>query len=465
MNDRAMPRDVAAERAVLGAMLTNETVADEIFEIVQPRDFYEWKHEEIAATIHLLREENTRVDLVTVADRLLSSGRLEKVGGFPYLHGLMDAVPTAANGPFYAEIVLRRSQQRTIVDVSMWLGQAGSKPDTDLDDIPELLATAEERIHEARNRVPEKDGIPRAAEMVDDALEAADRPEKSERIRTSWPDLNHIYAGHFPKHLIILGARPAVGKTLIALGMARHSAFERGIPTLHITIEISGTEVVYRLLACEAGIELSHLIESRCTASDWDKLARARRAVEQAPIFIHDVDAITVAGVDQAIASVERRHGVKIGLVVIDYLQLMDPPQGKRNANRQEDVAGMSRGLKKLAKKRGIPIIACAQLNRGPTQRADKRPTMSDLRESGSIEADADEILLLHRDSEPESERAGEIDVIVEKQRNGPKGTVTLAFQGHRGRAMSMSGDRYGPATPSKPSRRWSPSDAVGDSQ
>jgi replicative DNA helicase len=281
---------------------------------------------------------------------------------------------------------------------------------------------------------------------MDDALDAAEKPVEGERIRTSWPDLNQLYAGHFPKHLVILGARPAVGKTLIALGMARHAAIEAGIATLYISLEISDREVIYRLLACEAGIELSHLIESRCTDADWDKLARARRVIDPAPFYVHDADSITVAGVDRAIASVERRHGVKIGLVVIDYLQLMDAAENKRTANRQEEVASLSRGLKKLAKKRDISIIACAQLNRGPTQRADKKPTMSDLRESGAIEADADNILLLHREADPESPRVGEIDVIVEKQRNGPKGTVTLAFQGHRGRAMSMSADRYGAA-------------------
>lgn len=447
MNDeRYMPRDVPAEQATLGAMLLNRDVIGEITEIVQPGDFYEMKHEEIATTIYALHEDGAKVDAVTVSDRLISTGRLEKIGGPAYLHTLMGAAPIAASGPHYAEIVLKRSQQRTIVELSAWLRQAGSNPDTAIEDVPELLAAASDRINEARNRVPDR-GIPAATELMDDALEAADKPEVgARRIRTSWPDLNHVYSGHHPKHLIVLGARPAVGKTLIALGLARHAAIEAGIATLYISLEISDREIIYRLLACEAGIELSHLIESRCTEADWQKLARARRVIDPAPFYVHDVDAISVSGVEQAIATVERCHGVKVGLVVIDYLQLMDPAGARRNATRQEDVAGMSRGLKKLAKRLEISIIACAQLNRGPTQRADKRPTMSDLRESGALEQDADDVLLLHRDPDPESPHSGEIEVIVEKQRNGPKGSVALAFQGHKGRAMSMSADRYGPA-------------------
>lgn len=443
-----MPRDVFAERATLGAMLLSGDVLDEITQIVQPGDFYEFRHEEIAAAIYALREEGSKVDLVTVNDRLLSIGRLEKVGGPGYVFGLMESVPTSANGSYYAEIVLKRSQQRAIVEVSTFLGQLGSNPDTDLEDVPELLNVAMDRIEAARSRVPDA-GIPLAGELVDDALETVANPEAGERIRTSWPDVNHVYAGHFPKHLVILGARPAVGKTLIALGMARHAAFECKIPTLYVSLEVSAIEIIYRLLACEAGIQLSHLIEGTCTEEDWTKLARARRALAEAPIYILDVDSITVAGVDQAIASVERKHGVKVGLAIVDYIQIMDPSGAKRTANRQEDVSGMSRGLKKLAKKRDMPILALAQLNRGPTQRADKKPVMSDLRESGSLEADADDVILLHREDaeNPECERAGEIDVIIAKQRNGPKGTAVLAFQGHRGRAVSMFADRYGPAS------------------
>lgn len=447
-----MPRDTQAEKATLGAMLLSDTVIDEIAGIVQAGDFYEPKHEEIAEVIYALHAQGVHVDAVTVSDRLISIGRLEKIGGPAFLHECIEAVPSAANGPFYAEIVLKRAQQRTVVELSTWLRQAGSNPETDLEDIPELLATARDRIDGALTRTPDA-GIPLADDLMDSALERVEKPETSERIRTSWPDVNDLYAGHFPKQLIVLGARPAIGKTLIALAMLRHAAFERKIPTLYITLEISGDEVIYRLLACEAGIDLARLIESRCTDDDWRKLSRARRAVAEAPVYVHDVDSISVTGVDQAIASIKRQHGVKIGLVVIDYLQLMDPAENKRTSNRQEDVAGMSRGLKKLAKKRAIPIIACAQLNRGPTQRSDKRPTMSDLRESGAIEADADNIILLHRDTDPEGEHVGEIEVIVEKQRNGPKGIRTLAFQAHKSRAVSMFLDRADARGAAEPSR------------
>lgn len=451
--DRVPPHDQRAEMAVLGALLTSGGNPSSIAKALKAEDFYLPRNEEIFATILEIAKDGQSNDAVSVADRLRSAGRLEKVGGFPYIDDLMSASLGPYAGQHHAHIVMRLSQQRNLARLGTWLFQAGSNPGTDLDDLPELYANAIRKLQESAARV-EGRSSPSISELFPESLDAIEHPEDVRVIRTGFADLDEFYEGHAPGQLIIIGARPSCGKTLFALDLARHAAIVQRIPTLYITLEISRAAAMRRIIAGQAGVELRHLKDGTCTDRDWDRIAKLGRVFAEAPLYIEKPRGLTIGTLRQYATDMKQSHGFH--LIVIDYLQLMTPEKGE---NRQVQVAALSRELKLLADELEIPIIVLAQLNRGSEQRADKRPVMSDFRESGALEQDADNVMLLHREDmyHKESPHAGEIEVHVPKQRDGRPGMAALSFQGHYSRCLSMQADRHAVA----PSGPWSPSDAA----
>lgn len=271
------------------------------------------------------------------------------------------------------------------------------------------------------------------SELLDETIsnvEAAARGERPTGITSGYPDLDKYIGGFKPGQLIVIAARPAVGKSTVALDLARNAAIGAGIPTAFYTLEMSRTEVVERLLAAETNIPLTRLTKGDLSEPEWLRLAQTRERIDPAPLFIEDSSSLTLMEIRSRSRRLTTRHN--LGLIVVDYLQLLNT--GTRRAEtRQEEVAQMSRSLKLLAKELHVPVIALSQLNRGPDQRQDKRPVASDIRESGAVEQDSDIIILLHRDelTNPDSTRVGEIDLILAKHRNGPTGTVQLLFKGH----------------------------------
>lgn len=440
--EREAPRDLGAERSVLGAILLTGNRPATVADALVPADFHEPRHEEIFQTMLDLAGENRPCDIIAVGDRLTSTGRLAKVGGYVYLDGLMAASVGAHTGAYHADIVLKRSQQREMIRTAMWLAQMGAQPGTDLDDLPELYAVAMRRLRDSAARVPggRSESI---GDLFTGALDTIENPETIQVIKTGFDDLDEFYEGHAPQQLIIIGARPACGKTLFALDLARHAAIVQRIPTLYISLEISRAAAVNRIIAAQAGVELRRLKHGTCTDRDWERIAKLGRVFAEAPLYIEKPRGLTIGSLRQMAATMLNGDG--LGLIIIDYLQLMTPEKGE---NRQVQVAGLSRELKLLADELEIPIIVLAQLNRGSEGRADKRPVASDFRESGALEQDADTVMLLHREDmyQKESPHAGEIEVHVPKQRDGRPGMATLAFQGHFSRCVSMYADRYAPA-------------------
>jgi len=435
--------DRGAERAVVGAVLLAAKDPKSITEATTPSDFYIPAHEEILTAAFELANKRRACDAVAVAEYLRSVGRLEKVGGYPYLQELMANAPDAYSGRYHSEIVLKYSQLRFMGRTGMGLWRAGSNPATDLCDLPDLYAAAIRNLREAAARTPG-----RTSESIGDlfagSLDEIEHPEDVPVIRTGFADLDEFYEGHAPQQLIIIGARPSCGKTLFALDLARHAAIAQRVPTAYITLEISRAAAMRRIIAAQAGVELRHLKDGTCTDRDWERIAGLGKVFADAPLYIEKpIGGLTMGGLRQY--ATDMRQSVDLGLMIIDYLQLMTPDKGE---NRQIQVANLSRNLKLLADELEIPIIMLAQLNRGSEQRSDKRPVMSDLRESGALEQDADNVLLLHREDmyHKESPHAGEIEVHVPKQRDGRPGMATLAFQGHFSRCVGMYADRYAPA-------------------
>jgi replicative DNA helicase len=432
-----LPHDTGAEMATLGALLLDPARIPEIAQIAPPEDFYSPRHEEIAAMIYSLHEEGRRTDMVSLASHMMATGRIVKLGGSPYLQNLVDAAPGGFSGPHHAEIVRKHAQLRLLATTGAWLQSAGTDPGTDLQDVPDLLAKGIDRLRATLERVPLAT-VPATGDLIEAALDAAEHADDSARIKTGFRDLDELYNGHTRGHLIIIGARPSVGKTVVATDFARAAAIVQRVPTLYATLEIGTPEIMARLLAAESKVNLTRIIKAQCTAEDWARLGRGAAALAQAPLYIHDPATLTVGGLRQSAEALIRTTG--LGLIIVDYLQLVT---GDKAESRQQQVSGIVRALHALGRDLQVPVIACAQINRGPEGRADKTPMMSDLRESGEIEAAAHTVLLLHREDmyEAESPRTGEIDVIVAKQRAGQRGTVTLAFQGHYARCASFQAD------------------------
>lgn len=449
VSDRTPPQDIGAEQAVLGGMmLAPQTVVGgvmlapevvvEVAGIIDGRDFYRPVHGAVFDAVMALAERGDPVDPVMVTARLAESGDLVRVGGAPYLHELVAMVPTAANAGYYARIVAELAGFRRLVEVGTRITQLGFAGGEGRD-LEAATALAQDAVYEVTTAREQRDMsvLGDLLQPTLDDIEAAGSADDTAAVPTGFTDLDRLLNGLHPGQLVIVAGRPGLGKTVLATCVAQHAAIRRQMPTAIFSLEMSKPEIVTRILSAEARVALHALRSGDLSDGDWTKLARRMGEIADAPIFVDDTPSMTLPAIRSKAMRLKAKHGLK--LIVVDYLQLMTSP--KRVESRQQEVADLARGLKLLAKEVECPVIAVSQLNRGPEQRADKRPQLSDLRESGSIEQDADVVILLHRDDyyDKESARAGEADFIIAKHRNGPTDTVTVAAQLHLSRFVDMA--------------------------
>lgn len=421
------PHNIDAERAVIGAALSANYMIDELAEIVRPEDFYQPRHETAWATILDVHNRGDRPDALIVAQEMGKAGET----AYLFETTTVDVIPVPAQAPHYAELVRDAAIVRRILE-------AANNIRIRVDEAENAEGAAEDArrlIDEALNGTVRAETGEDASTLADhtvDELESDDDPG----IETGWTDLDSVANGLRAGQLIVVGARPSVGKSVVAANVAA-AACKAGIGVHFASLEMTRSEVMRRLFSAHAQIDMSRLMNKQLTSGDWDRLAPKVGDIRSWPLRVDDTPAQTLAQVRARAKRTARRH--PLGLIVVDYLQLMAPRD--RRVPREQQVGELSEGLKGLAKELGVPIVALAQLNRGPADRQDKRPQMSDLRESGRIEADADHVWLLHRQDlvDPKS-TTGEIEIIVAKNRNGQSGrTVTLQFQGHYSRCVPIT--------------------------
>lgn len=436
--DRTPPHDLPAEQSVLGGMLLSKDAVADVVEILRAGDFYHAKHATIFSTIVDLYGAGEPADPVTVAAALHQGDHLARVGGAAYLHDLMSGVPTAANAGYYARIVSERAVLRRLVVAGTRIVQSAYNPDgRDVDDVVDL---AQQAVYEVTERRVSED-FAVLAELLQPTLDEIEavggRDGAMAGIPTGFADLDRLLNGLHPGQMVVVAGRPGLGKSTLGLDFARAASIRHGLTSAVFSLEMSKIEVVTRLLSAEARVPLHVLRSGQLSDDDWTRLARRMGEISEAPIFVDDTPNMTLMEIRAKARRLRQRHDLK--LVVVDYLQLMTSP--RRVESRQQEVADLSRGLKLLAKEIECPVVAVSQLNRGPEQRTDKRPQLSDLRESGAIEQDSDVVILLHRDDyyDKESPRAGEADIIVAKHRNGPTDTITVAAQLHFSRFVDMA--------------------------
>lgn len=434
--ERTPPHDLLAEQSALGGMmLSNDAVAD-VTEVVRGVDFYMPKHEVVFDAILSLYSHGEPTDVIAVTDELTKTGLLGRAGGAEYLHTLTGLVPTAANAGYYASIVAEKAVLRRLVEAGTRIVQMGYASEGEVTD---LVNNAQAEIYGVTGGLEGDDYIP-LVEAIDTAVGeielARGRDGQLAGVPTGFAELDSLTNGLHGGQLIIVGARPAMGKSTLALDFARTAAVHHKLPTLFFSLEMGRSEIATRLLSAESGIPMHVLRKGNMDERDWTRLASVRGDIGDAPLFIDDSPNMTLVEIRAKCRKLSQRTGLK--MVVVDYLQLMT--SGKKVESRQQEVSEFSRALKLLAKELGVPIVALAQLNRGPEQRADKKPALSDLRESGSLEQDADIVILLHREAayDRDHPRAGEADLIVAKHRNGATDEIAVAFQGMYSRFADM---------------------------
>ncbi len=426
-NVKLPPQHIEAEQSVLGGMLLQNDAIHRVVEILRPEDFYRDAHRQIFQAIIELYQKNEPADLVTVTNVLKKNGVLDQVGGASYLSELVDHVPTAANVAAYGKIIREKAVVRHLITGATDIVSRGYE---DQGNVDEYLDKAEQIIFEiAQRRIHQ--GFHPLKDIVRDSFKAIETLyEKKELITgvpTGYRDLDRMTCGLQKSDLIVIAGRPSMGKTALALNIVEHAAVEAGIVSAVFSLEMSKEQLVQRMLCSRAEVDASKLRGGFLAESDWPRLTRAAGLLSEAPIYIDDSPMLNVLEVRAKARRLQREHG--LGLVVVDYLQLMRSV-GK-SESREREISEISRSLKALAKEISIPVIALSQLNRGVEARQDKRPQLSDLRESGAIEQDADVIAFIYRDEmyHPESSDAGKAEVIIGKQRNGPTGRVMLTFR------------------------------------
>jgi replicative DNA helicase len=435
--ERTPPQDVPAEQCVLGGMMLSTEAIAEVLEALRGPDFYRPAHQLIYDVVLDLYGRGEPADAITVSAELTKRGEIGRVGGAPYLHTLISSVPTAANAGYYARIVRDRAILRRLVEAGTRITQMGYQGDGEVDSI---VDAAQAEIFSVTERRAAEDYLP-LAEIMEGTLDEIESIGNSgggiTGVPTGFVNLDELTNGLQGGQMVIVAARPAVGKSTLALDFARSAAIRHSRTAVIFSLEMGRNEIVMRLLSAEARVSLQNIRSGTLSDQDWTKLARRMGEVSSAPLFIDDSPNLTMMEIRAKARRLKQRHDLR--LVIVDYLQLMS--SGKKVESRQQEVSEFSRSLKLLAKELSVPVVALSQLNRGPEQRTDKKPLLSDLRESGSLEQDADIVVLLHREDmhEPESPRAGEADLIVAKHRNGPCATVTVAFQGHYSRFVDMA--------------------------
>jgi replicative DNA helicase len=436
--NRVPPNNLLAEQSLLGAMLLSRDAIAAAVETVSADDFYKPAHAHIFEAVTTLYSQGEPADPLTVADVLGRANLLDGVGGLPVLIGLQNDTPTTANAARYARIVEEHALLRRLIGVAGEIAELGySVPD----DVTETIDKAETLVFDIAERRT-TDSLKPLRLLLEDSMdrlaELYSRGNAITGVPTGFIDLDEQLSGLQKSALIIVGARPAMGKSAFALGIAAHAAMEAGIPTLFFALEMSHAELTQRLLVSEARVDANRIRNGKLAESDWSKISKAVGRLGEAPLYIDDNPNLTVMELRAKARRMKSREG-GLGLIIVDYVQLMS---GRASAeNRQVEVSEISRGLKILARELEVPVVALSQLSRGLESRADKRPMLADLRESGSLEQDADVVMFLYRDEvyDPESAERGTAEVIVAKHRNGPVGKTSLAFLDHHTRFENMA--------------------------
>ena len=436
---RVPPHSTEAEQSVLGGLLIDNLAWDKAGDVVTEGDFYRFEHREIFNAIAQLMNASKPADVITVFEQLQSSGKAEAVGGLAYLNALAQSVPSAANLRRYAEIVRERSVLRKLISASDEIATNAFNPQGRA--VAQILDEAEGKIFKigeegSRNKQGFISISQLAVELIDRVTELYENgAEEVTGVRTGFFDMDRMTAGLQKGDLIILAARPSMGKTAFALNIAENVAVQEGLPVLVFSMEMGASQLALRMVGSIGRIDQSGLRTGRIKDDEWGRLTEAVDKLSKAPLYIDETPGLNPAELRARARRMARQYGGTLGLIVIDYLQLMSGTSKSEGENRATELSEISRGMKALAKELQCPVIALSQLNRSVETRTDKRPMMSDLRESGAIEQDADIIMFIYRDeyyNKPDgptpTKEPGVAEIIIGKQRNGPVGTVKLAF-------------------------------------
>lgn len=440
LNDSLPPQNIEAEQAVLGAVFLSPDALADAMEFVEAKDFYRRAHQLLFQAMIDLNDDGEAIDVLTVSNRLEMNNQLDDVGGVAYIAELASSVPTAANVGYYAKLVAEKAVLRRVIAAATNIITQAKEQD---EPVADILESAERQIMEvAENRT--QSGFKEISKVLTDSLDEIDKLSQQDEditgLATGYKDFDHMTAGLQPDNLIILAARPAVGKTAFALNIAQNIGTSTDKTIALFSLEMSAESLVNRMLCAEGSISANHLRTGQLDEQEWANLIVAVGALSKTSIYIDDTPGIKMSEIRAKSRRLAKEKG-DLGLIVIDYLQLIE---GSNKESRQQEVSEISRQLKKLSKELSVPIIALSQLSRGVEQRQDKRPVLSDIRESGSIEQDADIVAFLYRDDyyeradgddddtgndgQPENQDVGEVELIIEKNRAGARGTVKLLF-------------------------------------
>lgn len=435
---RTMPYSIEAEQSVLGGILIDSNCMAAVSEIIGEDDFYFEHNKAIFAAMLVMFNTNRAIDFVTVSDALTAQGKLDAVGGISYLSNIVSSVPTTANITQYAHIVYEKSLLRRLINAGTDIANKGYEA---ADEPDALLEHAEKSIFDILQGKDSK-GVVHIKELLGDTFKMmqnmAAQKGKVTGVPTGFGYIDQMTSGLQKSDLVLIAARPAMGKTSFALNIAQHAAIRAGVPTAIFNLEMSKEQLASRIICSEASVGGNKLKDGTLDANDWVSIGENMQRLEKAPIYIDDSSAVSVSEIRAKCRRLKQQHN--LGLVVIDYLQLMQGSGKNKGDNRQNEVAEISRSLKILAKEIQVPIITLSQLSRGPESRTNKRPMLSDLRESGAIEQDADIVMFLYRDEyyNPDSPDKNVAECIIAKHRNGETGTVKLWWNGAYTKFMHM---------------------------
>ena len=440
---RVPPHSVEAEQSLLGGLMLDNNAYDRVVDFVGADDFYRHDHRLIFAAVGALVQQGQPCDVVTLSEHLDNRGELGDAGGLGYLATLANDTPSAANVKAYAEIVRERSILRALISAGSDI--AGSAFGSDGRKAVELLDEAERLVFEIAEKGSKRGGFQALSDVLPETIDRIEKLQKSggdvTGVATGYTEFDKMPAGLQPGDLVILAGRPSMGKTTFAVNIAENAAIGSQVPTAIYSMEMGAEQLAFRMISSLGRVDQTHLRVGKFSDDDWARINTAVQLMSEAPIYIDDTPALSPTAVRARARRLKRSYG--LGLIVIDYLQLMQVPGNTEN--RTAEISEISRSLKALAKELQCPVIALSQLNRSVEQRTDKRPVMSDLRESGAIEQDADLICFIYREEvyDPDTPRKGTADIIISKQRNGPIGEIPLTFVGKYTKFENWVPDTY----------------------
>lgn len=434
------PQNIEAERSVLGALMLDKDAIIKVANLIRIGDFYKDDHNIIYEAMVELYEKREPIDVLSLSNRLEEKGKLDQVGGSSYLAALVSSVPSSSNIAHYAKVVQKKSTLRKLIMAASEITELGYKEE---EDVEKILDTAEQKLFSVSQKYIKQDFIP-IKSILEDAFNRIDELHKGDHklrgVPTGYPDLDAVLAGFQKSDLVILAARPSIGKTTLALDFARQIATKEKVAVGIFSLEMSADQLIDRMLAAESGVDLWRLRTGRLKTGqgddDFQRIGEAMGVLSEAPIYIDDAGSNGVMAMRTMARRLQNETG-NLGLIIIDYLQLMQSDRSKKSSysdNRVQEIGEITRSLKALAKELNVPIIAISQLSRAVESRDGQKPRLSDLRESGSIEQDADVVLLIYRESRVKEteENRNTADIIIAKHRNGPIGTIKLFFRGER---------------------------------